>query len=87
MLRRSSFGAHGVSCLLIADNGVTNTDGEETMRAARMHAIERSTYALIAMSTSRLIDDTRVRLVVPLKAQAVFTATIAEIIAAKAGKA
>ncbi len=58
------------------------------MTAAMKHRFERQSFDLIRMSATKLVDDTREyrtfsRLVVPIRA----TATIAEMIAAKAGKA
>ena len=50
------------------------------MTAAMNYRINRSAIDLITMSTSRLIDDTRVRLVIPIRPA---TATIAEMLAAK----
>ena len=43
---------------------------------------ERAEYQLVRAITVRLVDDTRVRLVVPLRV-VVATATIAEILAAR----
>ena len=53
------------------------------MSAAMKNRAERAEFSLIRMSTVRLTDDTRVRLVVPVKRATVFTATIAECLAAK----
>ena len=52
------------------------------MSASLRARAERAQINLIRLSASKLVDDTRVRLVVPLR-QVVATATIAEIIAAK----
>jgi hypothetical protein len=51
------------------------------MSAAMKMRMERAEFSLIKMSTVRLTDDTRVRLVVPMRTVA--TATIAECLAAK----
>ena len=51
------------------------------MSAAMKQRLERASYDLVRMST-RLVDDTRIRLVVPVRTVA--TATIAEMLMAKA---
>ena len=56
------------------------------MSAAMKMRIERAEFSLVKMSTVRLTDDTRVRLVVPVKTATVFTATIAECLAAKGAR-
>ncbi len=50
------------------------------MSASLRAAQERAEYRLVRRSTVALVDDTRVRLVVPLRPA---TATIAEILAAR----
>ncbi len=53
------------------------------MYAAMMRRCERSQFDLIRMST-RLVDDTRVRLMVPLRVAGPATCTMAEALAARA---
>ena len=53
------------------------------MSAAMKSRYERATVGLIRSCTSRLVDDTRIRLVVPV-VRTVATATIAEMLMAKA---
>ncbi len=53
------------------------------MNASMKARTDRASFDLIRMSTRNLVDDTRIRLVVPLRVASIATATIAECLAAK----
>lgn len=68
-----------------SQNGDQHRNRRTTMSAAMKSRYERATVGLIRSCTSRLVDDTRIRLVVPVRTVA--TATIAEMLMAKAVRA